>query len=96
MARLADGTNDQRLYAGHVAWVRGQLDAEIRAGGWKLVPATPDLVFSTEPGELWSELDARAPGTDVVADTHAAAEAASLQARRAPGGFGISARSAFK
>jgi putative transcriptional regulator len=69
MTRLADGTNDLRLYAGHVAWAPGQLDAEIRSGSWQLLPGTAELVFHDKPGELWSELEGRASraGPNVVA-----------------------------
>lgn len=66
MVRLADGTNDLRLYAGHAAWVPGQLQAEIRAGGWQMLPATPELVFHEDPGSLWTELEGRAPSGDEV------------------------------
>jgi len=59
MVRLADGTNDLRIYAGHAAWGPGQLDAELRAGGWQVVQGTADLVFHAEPGELWTELEGR-------------------------------------
>ena len=59
MARLADGTNELRLYAGHAAWVPGQLQAEINAGGWQVLPATPELVFHADPGSLWMELEGR-------------------------------------
>lgn len=68
MTRLAAGADDLRVYAGHAAWVAGQLQAEIRAGGWELVPGTADLVFATDPGELWNELEGRAgSGSDFVA-----------------------------
>ena len=68
MTRLADGTKDLRFYAGHVAWVPGQLQSEINAGGWQLLPATEDLVFHADPGGLWKELEGRgASGGDVVA-----------------------------
>jgi len=66
MVRLADGTNDLRVYAGHAAWVPGQLQAEIRAGGWQMVPGTPELVFHEDPGSLWTELEGRAPSGDEV------------------------------
>lgn len=66
MVRLADGTNDLRLYAGHAAWVPGQLQAEIRAGGWQMLQATPELVFHEDPGSLWTELEGRAPSGDEV------------------------------
>jgi putative transcriptional regulator len=68
MVRLADGTDELRLYAGHVAWVPGQLEAEIGAGGWQMMPATPELVFHADPGKLYSELEGRgSDGRNVVA-----------------------------
>lgn len=66
MVRLADGTNELRLYAGHAAWVPGQLQAEIRAGGWQVLQGTPELVFHEDPGRLWTELEGRAPSGDEV------------------------------
>jgi putative transcriptional regulator len=71
MTRLADGTDELRLYAGHAAWVPGQLQAEINAGGWQVLPATPDLVFDEDPGTLWSKLEGRgSSGNNVVAAAH--------------------------
>lgn len=68
MTRLADGTDDLRLYAGHVAWAPGQLQAEIGIGGWEVVPGTPELVFHEDPGALWTELEGQgSDSTDVVA-----------------------------
>jgi putative transcriptional regulator len=68
MTRLADGVNDLRLYAGHVAWVRGQLQNEVSAGGWQVLAGTAELVFHEDPGSLWSELEGRAAsGPNVVA-----------------------------
>lgn len=68
MTRLAEGTDDLRLFAGHAAWVPGQIEAEIAAGGWKVLPGEADLVFAAEPGELWTELERRVPtGDEVVA-----------------------------
>jgi putative transcriptional regulator len=68
MVRLADGTNDLRLFAGHAAWVPGQLAAELRAGGWQVMAGTADLVFHANPAELWSELEGRgATRSDLVA-----------------------------
>jgi putative transcriptional regulator len=59
MVRLADGTNELRIYAGHATWGPGQLDAELRAGGWQVVAGTADLVFHADPGKLWTELEGR-------------------------------------
>jgi putative transcriptional regulator len=68
MVRLAAGTDELRLYAGHVAWVPGQLQAEIGARGWRILPGTAEMVFHAEPGVLWSELEGIASdGADLVA-----------------------------
>jgi len=68
MVRLADGTDELRFYAGHAAWAPGQLQAEINAGGWQILRATPELVFHADPGTLWMELEGRAgDGANVVA-----------------------------
>jgi putative transcriptional regulator len=56
IVRLADGTNELRMYAGHAEWVPGQLDREVAAGGWQTVPGAADLVFHTNPSALWAEL----------------------------------------
>ena len=68
LTRLADGSNDLRIYAGHAVWGAGQLAREIQQGAWRIAPATADIVFTTEPGKLWEEL--RAVSADgVVVDT---------------------------
>jgi putative transcriptional regulator len=66
ITRLAEGVNDLRMYAGHAEWTQGQLDQEIAAGGWTVVPGDADLVFSAEPWQLWEALSTR-PGGGVVA-----------------------------
>jgi putative transcriptional regulator len=65
MVRLADGAKDLRMYAGHAEWMPGQLDREIKAGGWTSRPATEDIVFDANPTALWEELTKRS--TEVVA-----------------------------
>ena len=93
MVRLADGVNDLRLYAGHAAWVPGQLQAEINAGGWQILGATAELVFHADPGTLWTELEGRgSDGANVVAALRGVA-AQELTAVRT---FGRRARSAFR
>jgi putative transcriptional regulator len=62
MVRLADGTKELRLYAGHATWAPGQLQAEIGAGGWQVLLGTEELVFDEDPGSLWMKLEGR--GTD--------------------------------
>jgi putative transcriptional regulator len=45
-----------RLFAGHASWNPGQLEAEIAAGNWRVLPAEPSQVFDASPGDLWQRL----------------------------------------
>lgn len=65
ITRLASGTDDLRMYAGHAEWVPSQLDSEIAAGGWRTLQGSAEIVFHTEPGRLWAELATR--GDEVIA-----------------------------
>ena len=47
---------DLRLYSGYAGWSPGQLDLELAAGGWQVLPADAELVFATDPDRVWSEL----------------------------------------
>ena len=48
--------NDARYFAGLVAWRPGELDEEIRAGAWQVLPADAKTVFHANPAGLWKEL----------------------------------------
>lgn len=52
---IADGSGPkQRVLAlGYAGWAPGQLDAEIQANGWLLVPADADLVFGVDNQTKW-------------------------------------------
>jgi putative transcriptional regulator len=69
IVRLADGTRELRMYAGHAEWMPGQLDREIAAGGWQTQAATAEIVFHASPTALWDELTKRSGET--VADAGA-------------------------
>lgn len=43
-----------RVFCGYSGWGEGQLDSELRAGGWLTCPATSELVFHTPPARLWN------------------------------------------
>jgi putative transcriptional regulator len=43
-----------RLFSGHAGWAPGQLEREIELGGWFVVGAEPDDLFTDDPAELWS------------------------------------------
>ena len=45
-----------RAYAGYAGWAPRQLQAEITAGGWYLVPADADTIFAKDVAVMWPEL----------------------------------------
>ncbi len=45
-----------RAYAGYAGWAPRQLQAEITAGGWYLLPADTDTIFSADAANLWQNL----------------------------------------
>ncbi len=45
--------HDLQFFLGYAGWTDGQLDDEVKAGGWLLLPSSGDLVFNAEPGKLW-------------------------------------------
>ena len=51
-----------RIFAGYAGWSPGQLDQEIRAGGWYVVEAEARDAFSSEPETLWSQVLRRQRG----------------------------------
>jgi putative transcriptional regulator len=46
-------TQKLKLFAGYAGWSAGQLDNEMSRQDWLVHPATLDLVFHAEPGQLW-------------------------------------------
>ena len=45
-----------RAYAGYAGWAPRQLQAEIAAGGWYLLPADADTIFTADTADLWPAL----------------------------------------
>lgn len=45
-----------RVFRGYAGWGGGQLEGELAAGAWVVVPASGELVFDTPPEELWDRL----------------------------------------
>jgi len=58
---IARGEGPQRrvLALGYAGWGAGQLDAEIQANGWLLVPADLDLVFDDDNDSKWERAMAK-------------------------------------
>lgn len=58
---LAAGTpGSYRIYVGYAGWGPEQLDDEIEAGAWQVVPGNHNLIFDPDPDTLWSRLNTRA------------------------------------
>ena len=44
-----------RLLTGYAGWGPGQLEAELAASSWLTVEVDPDLVFSSDPHQMWEQ-----------------------------------------
>jgi putative transcriptional regulator len=55
-----------RFFAGHAAWSPGQLEAEIAAGNWRIVAATPAQVFADDPATLWNSVPSAGGGVTAM------------------------------
>ena len=56
------GVEEVRLFAGYAGWGRAQLEGEVEAGGWFVVPARPADAFTTDPAGLWKAVLGRQRG----------------------------------
>ncbi|MGI9648440.1 MAG: YqgE/AlgH family protein [Acidimicrobiia bacterium] len=55
-----------RIYAGYAGWGPGQLEDELREGGWIVAAAQAGDVFAETPGALWSSILKRQPGVTAL------------------------------
>lgn len=44
---------DLRLFVGYSGWAAGQLDKELQEGSWIVADVNPELIFETDPDQLW-------------------------------------------
>ena len=51
-----------RVFVGYAGWGPGQLESELEEDSWIVEPAIADDVFTSQPGELWSEVLRRKGG----------------------------------
>ena len=70
-----------RAYAGYSGWARGQLQAEIVRGGWYVIQADADTIFSADSSTVWTDLIKR------ITTRSTALEAPHLTARGKSVGF---------
>ncbi len=63
LRRVADnegnGVKEYRVFSGYAGWGQGQLEGEVSRGGWIIVKAASDEIFSGEPGNVWERLHRR-------------------------------------
>jgi putative transcriptional regulator len=55
----SSGAGDLRVYLGYCGWDGGQLEHEVRLGGWWIFDARADEVFDPHPDSVWSRLISR-------------------------------------
>ncbi|MDH3260810.1 MAG: YqgE/AlgH family protein [Acidimicrobiia bacterium] len=58
----ASGIDSVRVFSGYAGWEAGQLEGEIAAGGWFVIPLQPGDPFAVLTDGLWSETLARQGG----------------------------------
>jgi len=46
-----------RVYLGYAGWGPGQLDQELAAGAWTILPWRVETVFDADPATLWDRLN---------------------------------------
>ena len=50
------GTRQIKIFAGYAGWSPGQLEDELKRDAWLTHPASLELVFDGEPGQLWQKV----------------------------------------
>jgi putative transcriptional regulator len=51
-----------RVFAGYAGWGPGQLEGEVEAGAWFVVPTRPEDALASDPEELWKRVLRRQGG----------------------------------
>ncbi|MCD8525728.1 MAG: YqgE/AlgH family protein [Alphaproteobacteria bacterium] len=54
---IARGAGPQKMVfaLGYAGWGAGQLDKELQDNAWLSIDATPDIVFDTDPADMWDK-----------------------------------------
>lgn len=60
LMKRSDPTANVRVFAGYSGWARGQLQMEIKRGGWYTLPADAKTIFEKDPVKMWDKLVERA------------------------------------
>jgi putative transcriptional regulator len=56
LAESFSPTQKLKLFAGYAGWSPGQLEDEMKRKAWLTHPASLDLVFETDPEQLWQKI----------------------------------------
>jgi putative transcriptional regulator len=68
-AIVDDQQHPFRLFSGYSGWGEGQLDRELKAGGWLTLPASAKHVFAEDDDILWQQVT-REIGHDILKSAH--------------------------
>jgi putative transcriptional regulator len=60
LSRIGEGATEAnhryRMFSGYAGWGPGQLENELAAGAWAIVPASGELLFDVPAEDLWFRL----------------------------------------
>jgi putative transcriptional regulator len=71
LSEIPGGTAHLRFFIGIAGWAPGQLELELAAGSWTVVPATDDRIFAKDSATLWHRLAPRQERRAATAGTEA-------------------------
>jgi len=53
---FSSDSEDIRFYSGYAGWGKGQLEAEIKGGGWHTIDVNPEHLFDMDFDSMWEVL----------------------------------------
>jgi putative transcriptional regulator len=70
LLRHPENAAEQRFYVGYSGWADGQLESEIEAGGWYVLPLDTAAIFRLDPDTMYEALLKRALVPRIEARAH--------------------------
>jgi putative transcriptional regulator len=59
---MIESVDAVRLFSGYAGWSTGQLEGELEAGGWLVLPGRLEDAFASDPADLWRSVLRRSGG----------------------------------